>query len=135
MLTGGLCCTYSTSNERCFSEESDHLKIPQCVFNRLFLIRRADQHLCALGFCLVAALLRKDPILLLDLCDVQGRNLETAVRENIRLDLLIGCAFLKLGDVQSLKRESTFTERCGDVSLEKHITVSTAPVQQNISTH
>lgn len=100
-----------------------------------FLVRRTLRLLCIIAPGLVVALPRKDPIFLLDLRDVQCRNLETAVLENIRLDLLIGRAPLKLGDVQPFKRNSTFTERCGYVPLEKHITVSTAPVQQNMSTH
>lgn len=73
--------------------------------NRSFLVRRTLGLLCVLALGLVIALPLYDPVLLLDLRNVQGRNLETAVLENIRLDLLVGCAPLKLGDIQPLKRE------------------------------
>ena len=73
--------------------------------NGSFLVRRTMGLLCILAPGLVIALPLDDAVFLLDLCDVQGRYLETAVLENIRLDLLVGRATLKLGDIQPLKRE------------------------------
>lgn len=75
------------------------------LYNRSFLVRRTLGLLCILAPGLVVALPLDDPVFLLDLCDVQGRNLETAVLEDKRLDLLVGRAPLKLGDIQPLKRE------------------------------
>ena len=75
------------------------------LYNRSFLVRRTLGLLCVLTLGLVVALPRKDPVFLLDLSDVQGRNLETAVFPEIRFDLLVGRASLNLGGIQPLKRE------------------------------
>ena len=89
------------------------------LYNRSFLVRRTLGLLCVLTLGLVVALPRKDPVFLLDLSDVQGRNLETAVLESICLDLLIGRASLKLGDIQSLKREFDLHRAMWSCSLGK----------------
>ena len=73
--------------------------------NRSFLVRRTPGLLCILVPGLVVALPLDNPVFLLDLCDIQGRNLETAVPLNICLDLLVGHAPLKQGDIQPLKRK------------------------------
>ena len=48
-----------------------HPKEPQRLFDRLFLIRRTDQHLCALGLRFIIALALYDAVFLLDLRDIQ----------------------------------------------------------------
>ena len=101
--------------------------------NRSFLVRRTLGLLCVLALGLVIALPLYDPVLLLDLRNVQGRNLETGVPLNICLDLLAGRAPLKLGDVQPSGGNSPFTERCGVVPLEKHMTVSDISVSSQPS--
>ena len=87
--------------------------------NRSFLVRRTLGLLCVLALGLVIALPLYDAVFLLDLCDVQGRNLETAVLENIRLDLLVGRAPLKLGDIQTLKGELDLHRAMWSCSLGK----------------
>lgn len=76
----------------------NHPQKPQRLFNRLFLIRRADQHLCALGFCLVVAFALNDPMLPLHLRDVQRRNIQAGLLLDARLNLAAGRLAFGLGD-------------------------------------
>ena len=68
----------------------DHPKEPQCLFNRLFLIRRADQHLCALGLRFVVAFALDNPMLSFHLRDVQRRDVQAGLFLHARLNLAIG---------------------------------------------
>ena len=70
----------------------------QRLCHRLFLIRRADRHLCALGFHLVAALARKVPMLPPHLRDVQRRDVQTGPLLDTRLNLAVGRLALVPGD-------------------------------------
>ena len=76
----------------------NHPKEPQCIFNRLFLIRRADQHLCALGLRFVVAFALDNPMLSFHLRDVQRRDVQAGLFLHARLNLAIGRLAFGLGD-------------------------------------
>ena len=87
----------------CHDLSRNHPKEPQRIFNRLFLIRRADQHLCALGLRLVVALALYDAVFPLHLRDVQRRDVQTGLLLDARLNLAVGRLALSLGDGQLVR--------------------------------
>ena len=83
----------------------NHLKILQRFHNSSFFFRRTLQLPTALRLGFVIALPLDDSQLLLDLCDIEARYLQTSMLENICLDLLVGRVPLKPGDIQPLQGE------------------------------
>ena len=76
---------------------SDHAIEPQRLRNRPFLVRRALRLLRIVGFRLVVALAREDPVFPLHLRDVQCRDRQTAVLPDIRFDVVISLRRLAFG--------------------------------------
>ena len=70
--------------------------LPDC----LFLLRRALGLLGILRLRLVIVLALNDAVLLLHLCDIERADLQAIMFQNIRLDFLIGCLFLRSSQIQ-----------------------------------
>ena len=82
----------------CHDLSRNHPKEPQRIFNRLFLIRRADQHLCALGLRFIIALALNDSMFPLYLRDVQRCDVQAGLLLDARLNLAVGRLALGFGD-------------------------------------
>ena len=78
----------------------NHPKVTQCLRNCLFLLRWALGLLGVFGFRLIVVLTLDNSALLLYLCDIKTTDLQTGMLQNIRLDFLIGCLFLRRGQIQ-----------------------------------
>ena len=72
----------------------------QCFRNGFFLIRRALRLFSILGLGLVVIHPLNNAVFLLYLCDIKTTDLQTGMLQNIRLDFLIGCLFLRSGQIQ-----------------------------------
>ena len=82
----------------------NHLEVLQRIPNGLFLFGRALGLLGVLRLGLVVALPLDDPAFLLNLGDVEGSDVQAGLLLDVVLDLLIGGAFLKLGQIHILQR-------------------------------
>ena len=77
----------------------------QRIPDGLFLFGRALGLFGVLRLGLVVALPLNDPAFLLDLGDVEGSDVQTGLFLDVVLDLLVGGALLKFGQVHILQRE------------------------------
>ena len=82
----------------------NHLEVLQRIPNGLFLFGRALGLLGIPRLGLVVALPLDDPAFLLNLGDVEGSDVQAGLLLDVVLDLLIGGAFLKLGQIHILQR-------------------------------
>ena len=78
----------------------NHPKVTQCLRNCLFLLRWALWLPGILGFRFIVVLTLNDAVFLLHLCDIEVADLQSGMLQNIRLDFLIGCLFLRSGQIQ-----------------------------------
>ena len=70
--------------------KSNHLKMLQSLHNRILFLLRTLRLLCIFGLRLVVVLPYLQTTLLLDLRDIQGRNLQPSLFQHTGLDFRIG---------------------------------------------
>ena len=86
--------------------ELNHPKILQCLSDRVFFFRGSGRGLSGiLRLRQIVVLSNFQSALSLNLRDIQAGNLQTGMLQNIRLDLGIGCAILKLRHIHIFQRE------------------------------
>lgn len=113
-----------------------HAKEPQRFFNRFSFICGALRLLHILCLCLIVAFPLNDSAFPLDLRNIQCRNRKPGMFPDIGFDFVTGCGSMAFGRrYTSLPISSLMSICLASESLDNAITVSTAPVQQNISTH
>lgn len=78
---------------------SNHSKVTQCLRNCLFLLRWALGLLGVFGFRFIVVLTLNDAVFLLHLCDIEVADFQSGMFENIFSDFLIGCIFLRSGQI------------------------------------
>ena len=91
----------------------------QSLHNRILFLLRTLRLLCIFGLRLVVVLSYLQTAFLLDLRDIQGRNLQPSLFQHTGLDFRIGRTFLQSGGVHALQRE-LYTDFFGvDLTLGK----------------
>ena len=86
--------------------ELNHPKILQCLSDCVLFFRGTGRGLPGiLRFGQIVVLSNFQSALSLNLRDIQAGNLQTGMLQNIRLDLGIGCAILKLRHIHIFQRE------------------------------
>ena len=91
----------------------------KCLFNRLFLLRRALGNFCVHRFCLVVTFPLDQPMLGLDLSDIRAGHLVAGMFQHVILNLLIGCVVQDAGHIHILQGEFHADGFAGDFPLGK----------------
>ena len=71
----------------------------KCLRNGSFLIWWTLWLPDILGFRFIVVLTLNDAVFLLHLCDIEVADFQSGMFQNIRLDFLIGCLFLRSGQI------------------------------------
>lgn len=97
-------------------------KMSKCLHNCIFLLRCTLWLSRILWFCQIEVLTNIQTTFLLNLCNIQWRNLQSCLLQYISLYLLISCFSPKS---ISSREKSTFTFLLSTIPLESKTTVST----------
>ena len=96
---------FSMKFEQVTYDPSNHLKIPQRFYNRIFFLLRTLRWLRIFVFRFMVILSYLQTALLLDLRDIQRRYLQPGLFQHTGLDFGIGRAFLQSRCIHALQRE------------------------------
>ena len=81
---------FSMKFEQATYDPSNHLKMLQCLDNRILFLLRTLRLLCILTFRFMEILALDDAVLLLHLCDIEVGDLQLMVFPHIIPNLIVG---------------------------------------------